>query len=101
MISEFNIFRPNRKLTQDEAMELAYYRVGERLSNDSYMTEVDGRECLAIIYRYRENGVGFIKVDLNTGEVKIDDYPSWEKYVNTKEELNIGTAYGWEDTTEQ
>lgn len=92
----FNIFDPNRKLTIDEAIELVYYRVGERITEDSMLSKHDDRECLQVRYIYRENGVGLAFVDLNSGEINIEYEPKWEKYTKTKEELKIGTAYGWE-----
>lgn len=93
---EFDIFNPNRKLTEEEAIRLAYYRVGRELIDDSRITEFDGRECLYIRYIFKENEFGDVYVDLNSGEVYLDSDPEWKKYVENKEYMIVGLSYGWE-----
>lgn len=101
-VNGFSIFRPNRKLTQEEAMQLARYRVGDKLGDGYSIIEVDGRECLSAMYTWRQNGVAHIHVDLNTGEVNLNDgYFGWERYTKTEKEVQIGTGFGWESVEEK
>jgi hypothetical protein len=92
---EFDIFNPNRNLRKDEAIRLAYYRIGRELIDDSHITEFDGRKCLAIRYIFKENEFGDIYVDLNSGEVYLDSNPGWKKYVEDKKYMIVGLSDGW------
>lgn len=96
--NEFNIFNPNRKLTEEEAIQLAKYRVNfdEPRENGILEEVIDGRECLKIYYFDHKDAMRMIMVDLNTGYVDIDFGLGWERYTKVLDELKIGTAYGWE-----